>query len=346
VLVIFLHQYAGDLEGNTFVASGSIPSNEVLQSMQYIISRIITFSAVPLFSMLSSVLLYAKEFTWKSNMKKKLKSLVLPYILWITLYIIVYFLGQTLPMTSGFFANAGRKVSDMTIMDYIGAYTGIGGHGLFVNAMWFLRDLVILNLIAPLIKKLIDKFPLICLVLIAVLWNMGTIPEVMILNKQSVVFFALGYYIVKYGMRMKKLDKLSLPGAIFIYIVTVAIEFYFHILGSSLRVAAHSFTAIVGIILLVKLTGLLIKNDTSPVPSLLKTIAEYSFFVYASHDLIQTMMKKVTAKLLVQTDPIQMVEYFLMPIFVCCICIGAGMLLKIIIPPLYSILTGARKQRT
>lgn len=346
VLVIFLHQYAGDLgEGRAFVASGTIPNNAVLQGIQYIISRIVTFSAVPLFFMLSSVLLYAKEFTWKSNMKKKLKSLVLPYVLWITLYILVYFAGQTLPMTSGFFANAGRKVSEMTVLDFIGSYTGIGGHGLFVNAMWFLRDLVILNLVAPLIKKVIDRFPLVCLVLIAVLWNMGSIPVVLILNKQSVVFFSLGYYIVKYGLRMKELDKLSTLGIIFLYIATVAIEFYFHITGSSLSVAAHSFTAIIGIVLLVKVTGLLVRDDTSPFPPLLKTIAEYSFFAYASHDFIQTLLKKVTAKALPQTDPIQMVEYFLTPILVLCICVGAGMLLKKLIPPVYSLLTGARKQR-
>lgn len=346
VLVIFLHQYAGDLGDVTFAASGTIPKNVVFQGIQYIISRIITFSAVPIFFMLSSVLLYAKEFTWKSNMKKKLKSLVLPYILWITLYIFMYFLGQTFPMTSGFFANAGRKVRDMSLMDFIGAYTGIGGHGLFVNALWFIRDLVIMNLVAPVLKRAIDEFPLICLVLIAVLWNVGSIPECLILNKLSVVFFALGYYIVKYGFRMRTIDKLSTAGIIFIYVVMVTIEFCFYKEGSDLRKAAHSFTIIIGIVLLIKLSGLIIRKSETNVPQALITVASYSFFVYASHDFVQTVLKKVADHTLPQTDFIQMIEYFLIPFLVCFICVVAGILVNKLLPPVYGIMTGARKQRT
>ena len=209
VMIIYLHQYAGDLTNASFCVSGEIPQNVFLQDVQYYISRIVTFTAVPLFFVLSSVLLYSKKFTWKDNMKKKLKSLIFPYVLWITLYMLMYFLGQSLPMTSGFFANANRKVADMTLLDYLGAYTGIGGHGLFVNSLWFIRDLIFLNLIAPIIKKIIDKYPLLSFVGIAVLWNVGSIPSFLILNKLSVIFFSLGFFIVKYGFRMSSIDRLS-----------------------------------------------------------------------------------------------------------------------------------------
>ena len=205
VLVIFLHQYAGDLGEATFVASGTLPSNSMLRAVQYIISREITFCAVPLFFMISSVLLYAKEFTWKSNMRKKIKTLILPYFVWISLYILVYWFGQTFAFTQGYFMNAGRIIKDMDIADFFSAYTGMGwGAGLFVNAFWFLRDLIILNFFAIAIKRLIDRVPLLCFVLLTILWNMGTIPNLFILNKQSIVFFSLGYYVVKYGAHMKK----------------------------------------------------------------------------------------------------------------------------------------------
>ena len=153
VLVIYLHQYAGDLLGAAFVPSGNIVSNPVLEAMQYIISRIITFIAVPMFFMISSILLYAKEFTWQSNIKKKLKTLILPYALWITIYILIYYVGQTIPATSQYFLNAKRQVKDMGVIDFIGAYTGIGGNGIFVSALWFLRDLIILNFIATITKN-------------------------------------------------------------------------------------------------------------------------------------------------------------------------------------------------
>ena len=173
VLVIFLHQYAGDLGEAKFIATGTLPDNEILQAIQYIISREITFCAVPLFFMISSVLLYAKEFTWKSNMKKKIKTLILPYFIWISLYIFMYWLGQTLPFTHAYFGNAGRMIRNMDAVDFLGAYTGVGnGTGLFVNALWFLRDLIILNLLAIVIKMLIDCAPLLFFVLLTILWNM------------------------------------------------------------------------------------------------------------------------------------------------------------------------------
>lgn len=218
VLVIFLHQYAGALGDTAFVATGTVVSNPILEAIQYIISRIITFAAVPLFFLIASVLLYAKEFTWKSNMKKKLKSLILPYVLWITIYIVIYFIGQTIPATASYFANAERQVREMAIWDFIGAYTGVGGNGIFVNALWFLRDLIILNIISPMIKILIDRFPRIVFILLTILWNMGHVPDILILNTQSVVFFCLGYYVVKYGIRMKMIDKLfTWGGGLYIY---------------------------------------------------------------------------------------------------------------------------------
>ena len=211
VLVVYLHQYAGDLGEVSYAAAGTLPDSAALRGFQYMISREVTFVAVPLFFLLSSVLLYAKEFTWKSNMKKKAKTLVLPYLIWITLYIFIYWLGQTLPVTKGFFANANRQVADMGAADFIGAYTGVGGP-LFVNAMWFLRDLILLNLLAPVIRKLVDRFPAVYFILLVILWCTGEVPGILILNRQSIVFFSLGCYAVKYNIRMKHIDRLISVG--------------------------------------------------------------------------------------------------------------------------------------
>lgn len=341
-LVIYIHQYAGDLGEVSFIAAGTLPENSILQAIQYIISREITFVAVPLFFLISSVLLFAKEFTWVSNVKKKAKTLILPYFIWISLYIFIYWLGQTLPVTKDFFENANRQVADMSVIDFIGAYTGIGG-ALFVNALWFLRDLILLNILAPIIKIFIDKFPMICFILLMILWNIGEVPGILLLNKQSIVFFALGYYVVKYNARMKTIDDHLSIGGVIVYMFTIALEFYLHIHENTQAVAAHSFTVILGILLLIKLSGIICKNSEEKPPVLLRTIATYSFFIYVSHDFVQTVLKKIAAKVLIQNDAIQMIEYFLIPIFTCVVCISAAAILRKIARPVYSIMTGARK---
>jgi len=336
--------YTNETGNTSFVASGTNASNEILQGIQYIISRIITFSAVPSFFMLSSVLLFAKNFTWKGNMKKKMKSLVLPYFLWVTLYIFAYFFGQTIPVTSNFFANAGRRVTDMTIMDFIGAYTGVGGHGLFVNALWFLRDLIILNLLATIIKCIVDRFPIFCLVLLTMLWNFGSVPSILILSKQSIVFFALGYYIVKYGLRMKRIDERPLLEIVSLYVVTIVAEFYFYRMGDLYITPAHSFSVILGIMLLIRITGFMINYDENKdVPGVIKLITKYSFFIYASHDMIQTTLKKISANVFRQNNLVQMVEFICVPLYVCAIATVVGVLLNRFAPRLFNVMTGSRK---
>lgn len=344
IMVILLHQYAGDVDQAAFAISGNIAENELLRAVQYVISRIISSSAVPLFFLMSSVLLYAKEFTWKDNMKKKTKSLIIPYFIWITLYIIVYFVGQTFSLTSRFFANSGRYVSQMNAADFLAAYTGIGGSALFVNALWFLRDLIIMNALAPVIRKVIDRFPGICLVLLALLWNVGEIPEALIINKQSIVFFSLGYYVVKYNVRMQSVEKFSLVGLSVVYLFMIILEYSLHTAGNMLVLSAHSFTTITGIVLLVRLSASICRDAEASVPWFLQIVGDYSFFIYVSHDFVQTAMKKICAQILPQSDIVQMAEYFLIPVLVCVVCIAAASVLRKLLPSAYRLLTGSRKQ--
>ncbi len=337
LMVIVVHQYAG----NTDVANatGSLPSGQVLSGLQYIISRIITFCAVPLFFLMSSVLLYAKPFTWAGNMKKKLRSLVLPYFLWISLYLLLYFLGQTIPFTRQYFMNADRMVQNMDFLDFVGAYLGYIRGGLFVNAMWFLRDLIILNMLAPAIKWVVDKVPGITLCALVLLWNLGGSPVSFILNSQSIVFFTLGYYVVKYNVRMSAADRMPWTSLVIVYLASIALEFVFYLGENPLRIAAHSFSSIAGILLVVKLSGTV---KSGKVIALLKTIAKYSFFVYVSHDFVQTILKKLLDKLLTPTDAVQCVTYILIPVLTVLFCICVGAIINKLLPPLYRFLTGAR----
>ena len=149
---------------------------------------------------------------------------------------------------------------------------------------------------------------------------------------------------MKYGARMKKIDDCcNVWTVLTVYIITIASEFYFHMQNNALATAAHSFTVIIGIILLIKLSGLMLVKQEEKIMRFIKMIAAYSFFIYASHDFVQTFLKKISVKILLQTDTIQMIEYFIIPILTCAICIFAAAVLKKVVKPIYNILTGNRK---
>lgn len=343
IMIIFLHQYIEKTDA--IDVTFQMNANQILETIKYIISRIITFSAVPLFYLISSVLLYSKEFTWSGNTKRKLKTLIMPYILWITLYILMYFLGQTMPITRDFFANTGRIVTNMNFIDFVGAYCGYMGDGLFVNALWFLRDLILLNLLAIILKRIIDRFPRFMMLIIILLWLLGGTSLTVIFNTQSFCFFALGYYIVKYKIKLEKVDVIPIAEIVLAYLLTIVIEYYFYIISSPLRNAAHGIMVMIGILLLVRLSGVICKTDYSNIPSILYIVATYSFFIYASHDMIQTILKKVFSKVLPQTVIIQSIQYITIPIMTCFICIIVAVVIKNIAPSLYSLLTGSRERK-
>ena len=72
--------------------------------------------------------------------------------------------------------------------------------------------------------------------------------------------------------------------------------------------------------------------------------AQNSFFIYAAHDFIQTVLKKVSGKLFIQTDFVQGIEFIVVPALTCLICLSGALIIKKILPGTYGILTGGRKQ--
>ena len=94
-----------------------------------------------------------------------------------------------------------------------------------LTVLWYVRDLFLLNLLAGLIKKLIDKFPKIVLILTPVLW-FGCVKSYIIHN-YALVFWILGYYIVKYDIHMDVLDKINMKISTAVYVFCAAVAFIF-----------------------------------------------------------------------------------------------------------------------
>ena len=342
LMVIYQHQFGGGT--GLEYATGTLADSELLNAIMYIISRIVSHFAVPLFFLISSLLLYRKEFTWRSNMKKKLKTLIIPYIIWVTIYIVLYFIGQTIPATAIYFANPDRLVRNMSAMDFIGAYTGIANGGLFVNAIWFLRDLIIYNLLASVIKKVVDKFPSLIFMLLVVLWIAGSSAKFLGLNTQGIVFFTLGYYIVLYEKKISIFDRISLWQAVVVFIITVALEYSYYLEGETLTIALHAISTIFGILIVILISGKIISYNSDSIPKIISIIAEYSFFVYVSHDFVQTIFKKLATKILPNNDFFKIIEFFSIPLIVCGVCIIGALLMRKSMPKVYNVVTGSRKQ--
>ena len=169
VLVVYIHANAS---GANF-ASGAVTVSEPawLGNFRFFLSNGVARAAVPGFFLTSAVLLYRKPFRWKENLAKKLRTLGIPYLILNTLWIAVFFAAQQLPFARDFFSNPDKIIGSWGPMDWLNAYLGFSGSRYpFLYPLWFVRDLLVLNLLSPVLGWIIDRFPNLCLGLALAAW--------------------------------------------------------------------------------------------------------------------------------------------------------------------------------
>ena len=174
--------------------------------MEYLISAIIAHVAVPGFFLISEVLLYKKEFKWKENFIKKTRTILIPWFIDITFWIVLYAVMQMVPFARPFiFSNDSKLISEWGLFQYLDAYLGLTQSPL-VYPLWFAQSFF-LNLIALPLKWVIDKFPKTTLIILWILLLSGIKSPLFCLEVNALVYFCMGYYLVKYDLHFENIPR-------------------------------------------------------------------------------------------------------------------------------------------
>ncbi|MDR1324801.1 MAG: acyltransferase [Treponema sp.] len=337
VFVVFIHNTVINAGVNFSDGSQTFEAPLYVEKVKELAGTF-TGIAVPLFFLISGFLLYIKEQKFLGNLKKKCRTILLPYILWAILVILFLFVAQSFSFTKPYFAT--RIVREFSPLDWIGVFAGhFGkfavpyGHPL-VYQFWFLRDLFVLNLLFVIIKKIVDRCPGGTLVLFFILW-IGDI-DIYIVSTAALFFFTLGYYIVKYNISYKHLDNIKTFDMIIMYMTTIIIKLFFreHIAIIS------AINIMVGIMFFIKLSYSFI-NKTK-VYKILAWLEQYAFWVYATHGIAIAIIIKLSVKIMPMNGGWLLVHYFIVTLLCIFILLGIGILFKKIFPKVFSILTGGR----
>lgn len=339
VLVVFIHSYREEV---TFVEKRVILlTPEWLEWLKYFISQVLARAAVPAFFMISAVLLYRKPFVWMENMRKKIRTILIPYLLLNGFWILFFYVAKYIDFTVPYLAGPQSRIEEWGVIGWLDAFFGN-----FVDEypvlypMWFMRDLFLLNLASIGIKKCVDRFPVMVLCFVSVIWLLP-LPIPIIggtkLSGQSLVFFVLGYYVVKYRIRIRDIDKIPGVWIAGIYAVSVAVTVFFR--GTVYHYTLLHITIVAGIAVLVKISGRMAQSRGK---SFYLRFASYSFYIFAFHEMGLTILTKILARNVHQTVAVQVIEYFGIPIVMIGICMILGWLLKTYFPKLNRLLTGGR----
>lgn len=337
VMVVFIHAYTEEVHFSEGDVVLEMPA--WLTAVQYAIGRVIARCAVPGFFFFSALFLYRRPFTWRRNMKKKVRTLLVPYVLVTTFWALALFAALHVPALGGLVqADSFYNVRAWSAVDLLNAYLGLGGPDYLplVYPLWFVRDLLALNLLAPVVKKLIDRLPVPVLLVLGGLTALH-VRMLWFLDTQALLFFCLGYYAVRYHISLSEVKKVPFWPLAVLYAIAVAADCLLR--GASTQHLARVVSIVLGLLFFARLTAMLrpgVWRDR------LLWLAGYVTPIYFFHELALTFLKKVAVKVLPQTTVMQTVQFFGIPVVIIALCVAGGALLKRIAPRVYAVVTGGR----
>ena len=336
--MVFIHN---NLEEINFVGKTvSIDDPLAVEITRFLITSILARIAVPLFFFTSSYLLFKKNDPYPVLLKKKIRSLAVPYFLWNALLILIYFLAQQIPFLKQYFATV--IISELDLKGLLKLFIvrngfGVGCSGPLIYQFWFVRDLFLCVVFSPIIKRLFKRLPLFSLVAVFLFFQSDLLYRGI---RTAAFYFSLGCLAARFDLTYKNIERIRFTDIGLLFALIVALRFYFHFSSNAPLPFLSVLSILIGGILLLKISGIACKNER--IFARLKYLAGFSFWVYATHGELIVVIKKLWAKFLPLSGAWLFAEYFGGTALCVALCLLAAVVIKKVAPRLYALFTGNR----
>lgn len=315
---------------HSYTATRTIISNDLYPGykfVSYLFSLEIAQLAVPVLFFISGYLyFYRPGITYLHKLQRRVHSLVIPYLFWNLLILSLYAVVELLPGTQHLFSGDNPPVSTQSAGELLRQFWdgGAWNHGNgtpILHQFWYVRNLILLVVAGPLIALLIRWTSWVAPVLMIVLW-MFTPGQALL--SCSVAFFTAGAWFTLRGKDITNLVMPHLRWLAAIYIILLTTNMILKDIHYIIWLDRLGFVA--GLLLCFSLTAwLLDRGVIHDTPFL----SGSSFFVFALHDPMLTVVKRIALKMTAPpTDASLIAIYFLVPAVVVAICLGCYALLR------------------
>lgn len=341
--VILIHSYGISLKfSNETIGLQSAPYSVIF--FQNLISDVIARIAIPIFFMISALLFFQNysinRKIYFNKIRKRIHTLLVPYLIWNTLTIIFFLSIQSVPAFADYFSGRFTPISEYTISSYINAFLGITTNPISYQ-LWFIRDLMILVVISPVIWIIATRIPLMGALILSSLWMLDPAQIKYInLSYTAILFFYLGCCLACRDYDIKWIDR---QGAklLAVYLAITIMAAYTITSGIFTSKLIIYLSFIPGILSAWYLAGR--AANIKGIANDLTWLSSFAFFVYAAHEPTLTFLRKIVFKLVNPADaPMILIVYMLIPIADVAITISAGYILKHATPRVYALMTGSR----
>lgn len=268
--------------------------------------------AVPTFFLISGFLFYTgytqTTSCYKYKIGKRFHSLLIPYLFWNTLIIALYYMVECIPSIRYLFNDGHRLVHDFTSVDFIKAFWAMdNGQPIHVQ-LWFIRNLIILALGAPVIYLLVRYTRLVGVLFFGVAWMLHPgIAEPL----STLFFYSLGaYFSISDKSLIRSMGKISKPIFIIYPIIMIMDSL---LVKTPVSFYLHRIQTLTGVLFIIAFTSFLLKKGKIRDIAFLSSS---SFFLYVTHDPMLRLIRKFSMKFTDQSSEFQMITAYFAAIVV------------------------------
>lgn len=329
ILVLFIHSYFAQN-----VVSSSVAS-VINQKFSFFFSRSITQFAVPMFFMLSGMTFF-KEYNNKkylTKIKSRIFSLVIPYLLWNTVWMLWEIFGSyTFP--------AGGEPYPLTLASIL---KGIFFYGCN-TPFWFVFDIIVFSFAAPLVfliirNKYIGIASVVCLSILS-LFGIH-IPTDLFYYPMSIVFYltgaVVGYHFFDYAAR-KSSKPIQIGSVVFLSAYILAKN----IVPQELYISNYLIETIVYTAAAFSLWNIadIFIEKIKP-----RAIYRRSFAIYAMHLNVAIIILKILSLCIPQNEWLEIPKFIIMVVATLTIINFVCAFLEKFLPGIYGLFMGNRTKK-
>ena len=270
VLVTFAHSYGEVTEGFSLLTS----EWNTYEFLKLLVSQTLVKVAVPVFFIMSGYLFFANVKEWslkvyKRKILRRIKTLLIPYLIW-NLLMAAKLKTFSWSIFWVFWYPAGIQT------DWFGQE-----HWMTAPAnmpLWFLRDLIVVSLLTPIIYILVRKFGSRLMALLTILYLSGISAFIPGISAYAVYFFTFGaFFSIRKINPIESARRLEWPAYTLSVILAIAMMLTYNTpFFPSLMLCFR----LVGAVAVFCLASRILSSTSKRLPSL---VCDSAYFIYLSH---------------------------------------------------------------
>ena len=305
---------------------------------------------IPLLFIISGYIFAYQDYKpYNERVKNRFKSLMIPYFIWSAIGLGLTFLLQQFTYTAGLVREAG--------IDQLGdnrPYAAIGWGGILYRwavvpisfQLWFIRSLFIYNLLYPLLKWVITRYPVLYFGVLFIAWFTGF--QFFFIEGQGILFFSVGIWLNKTNYPIdKKPEWYShyLGWLFFIGISIIRTFMAFELepytpLSITVLLSLHVISVIAGILAVWYGADNLVRWFMRQ--RWFVWTSSLAFVIYGLHVPLILYLSTYLFDIWKGFPYHRLLTYFTAPLIVLGICVAFGAALRTFAPRVYRVFTGGR----